>query len=252
MVVQGDEMSDTVLVEDQGAVRVLTLNRPTKLNAMNVELVDTLIAAVRAADADEAVAVVILGAAGRAFSAGADISRGAPEPSPRQIIGRARSMAELFRSLSQCTKPVVAAVHGYALGGGCSLALSCDLVVAADNAVFGYPELKAGLAATAVAPALVQQIGRKAAFELLALCENVNAERALALGMINRVVPRDDLMTEARRMSEQLAAFNHDALWMTKRTIQRAASMSSTEALEMAADSSLVMRLHTQRTGAQP
>ena len=244
-------MSDTVLVEDQGAVRVLTLNRPTKLNAMNAELVDTLIGVVRAADLDDAVAVVILTGAGRAFSAGADISRGTTEPSPRQVIARARRMGALFRALSESTKPVVAAVHGYALGGGCSLVMSCDLVVAADNAVFGYPELKAGLAATAVAPALVQQIGRKAAFELLTLCENVNAERALALGMINRVVPRDDLLSEARRMSEQLAGWNHDALWMTKRTIQRAASMSSAEALEMAGDASLVMRLHAQR-GALP
>jgi len=243
-------MSDTVLVEDQGAVRVLTLNRPTKLNAMNVEMVETLISAVRAAGLDDAVAVVILTAAGRAFSAGADISRGATEPSPRQIIARARGMATLFRALSDCTKPVVAAVHGYVLGGACSLAMSCDLVVAADNAVFGYPELKAGLAATAVAPVLVQQIGRKAAFELLTLCENVNAERALALGMINRVVPRDDLLSEASRMSEQLVAFNHDALWMTKRTIQRAASMSPADALEMAGDASLVMRLHGPRGGS--
>ena len=117
--------------------------------------------------------------------------------------------------------------------------------------MFGYPELKAGLAATAVAPALLQQIGRKAAFELLTLCENVNAERALALGMINRVVPRDDLLSEARRVSEQLAGFNHDALWMTKRTIQRAASMSLAEALDMAGDASLVMRLYTQR-GSSP
>ena len=243
-------MSDTVLVEDQGAVRVLTLNRATKLNAMNEELVDTLIGAVRAADQDDAVAVVILTAAGRAFSAGADISRGPTEPSPRQVIARARRMATLFRALSDSTKPVVAAVHGYVLGGGCSLAMSCDLVVAADNAVFGYPELKAGLAATVVVPALVQQIGRKAAFELLTLCENVNAERALALGMINRVVPRDDLLKEAHRMSEQLAGWNHDALWMTKRTIQRAASMSPAEALEMAGDSALVMRLHAQRGAA--
>ena len=156
-------------------------------------------------------------------------------------------MGALFRALAECAKPVVAAVHGYALGGGCSLVMSCDLAVAADNAVFGYPELKAGLAATAVAPALVHQIGRKAAFELLTLCDNVNADRALALGMINRVVPRDDLLPEARRMSEQLAAFNHDALWMTKRTIQRAAAMSPLEALEMAGDASLVMRLHAQR-----
>ena len=243
-------MSDTVLVEDQGTVRVLTLNRPTKLNAMNVELVDTLIGAVRAADQDDAVAVVILTGAGRAFSAGADISRGATEPSPRQVVARTRQMAALFRALSECTKPVIAAVHGYVLGGGCSLALSCDLVVAAADAMFGYPELKAGLAATAVVPALVHQIGRKAAFELLTLGENVNAERALALGMINRVVPRDDLLKEARRLSEQMAGFNHDALWMTKRTIQRAASMSPAEALEMAGDAALVMRLHAQREGS--
>jgi len=243
-------MSDTVLVEDQGAVRVLTLNRPAKLNAMNAELVDTLTGTVRAADQDESVAVVILTGAGRAFSAGADISRGTPEaPSPRQVIARARRMGTLFRALSESTKPVIAAVHGYALGGGCSLVMSCDLAVAADNAVFGYPELKVGLAATAVAPALVQQIGRKAAFELLTLCENVNAERALALGMINRVVPRDDLLSEARRVADQLAGFNHDALWMTKRTIQRAASMSPLEALEMAGDASLIMRLHAQGGG---
>ena len=243
-------MSDTVLVEDQGAVRVLTLNRPTKLNAMNAELVDTLIGAVRAADLDDSVAVMILTGAGRAFSAGADISRTPETPSPREVIARARRMGALFRALSESAKPVVAAVHGYALGGGCSLAMSSDLVVAADNAMFGYPELKAGLAATAVAPALVHQIGRKAAFELLTLCENVTAERALALGMINRVVARDDLMNEARRMSEQLSGFNHDALWMTKRTIQRAASMSPLEALDMASDASLVMRLHAQRGGS--
>ena len=243
-------MSDTILVEDQGAIRVLTLNRPAKLNALNAELVEALTAAVRAADVDDSVVVLILTGAGRAFSAGADISRTPEAPSSREIIARARRMGALFRALSDSAKPVVAAVHGYALGGGCSLVMSCDLAVAADTAVFGYPELKAGLAATAVAPALVHQIGRKAAFELLTLCENVNAERALALGMINRVVPRDDLMSEARRMSEQLAAFNHDALWMTKRTIQRAASMSPQEALEMAGDDSLVMRLHAQRGGS--
>ena len=215
-------------------------------------MLDTLIGAVLAADQDDAVAIVILTGAGRAFSAGADISRGTTEPSPRQVIARARRMGALFRALSESTKPLVAAVHGYALGGGCSLVMSCDLAVAADNAMFGYPELKAGLAATAVAPALVQQIGRKAAFELLSLCENVNAERALALGMINRVVPRDALLSEARRISEQLACFNHDALWMTKRTIQRAASLSPAAAVEMAGDASLVMRLHAQRGGSLP
>ncbi|MGE3540612.1 MAG: enoyl-CoA hydratase/isomerase family protein [Candidatus Tectimicrobiota bacterium] len=239
-------MSDTVLCEDQGAIRLLTLNRPEKLNAMNAELVDTLTAAIRAADTAEHIAVVILTGAGRAFSAGADITPGASgaAPSPRQVVARARRTGTLYRALLECTKPIIAAVHGYALGGGCNLVMSADLALAAENAIFGYPELKVGLAATAVAPTLVHQIGRKAAFELLTLCANINAERALALGMINRIVPRDVLLPEARRLAEQLAGFNHDALWMTKRTIQRAAAMTPLEALDMANDAALVMRLY--------
>jgi enoyl-CoA hydratase/carnithine racemase len=234
-------MSDTILIGDRGAIRTLTMNRPTKLNAMNTELVDTLTAAIRAADADDHVAVVIVTGAGRAFSAGADISRDDQAPT----LGRswpARVGPVRCTSALQSTKPIVTAVHGYA-PGRLQPAMSSDIAIAADDAVFGYPELKVGLAATAVAPTLVHQIGRKAAFELLTLCQNINAERALALGMINRIVPRDALVDEARRVAEQLAGFDHDALWMTKRTIQRAAAMSPLEALDMAADAALVMRI---------
>lgn len=239
-------MSDTILSEDQGAIRLLTLNRPDKLNAMNAELVDTLTAAIRAADTDDHIAVVIITGAGRAFSAGADIGRGAAAETPtaRQVVARSRRSGTLYRALLESTKPIIAAVHGYALGGGCNLVMSSDLAIAAENAIFGYPELKVGLAATAVTPTLVHQIGRKAAFELLTLCEHINAERALALGMINRIVPKDALLAEARRLAEQLASFNHDALWMTKRTIQRAAAMTPLEALDMAGDAALVMRLY--------
>jgi enoyl-CoA hydratase/carnithine racemase len=237
-------MNDTILIEDRGAIRTLTMNRPAKLNAMNAELVDTLTAAIRAADADDHVAVVIVTGAGRAFSAGADISRDDQSPTPRQIVARSRRTSTLYRALLESTKPIVTAVHGYALGGGCNLVMSSDIAIAADNAVFGYPELKVGLAATAVAPTLVHQIGRKAAFELLTLCQNINAERALALGMINRIVPKDALVNEARDVAEQLAGFDHDALWMTKRTIQRAAAMSPLEALDMAGDAALVMRIY--------
>jgi enoyl-CoA hydratase/carnithine racemase len=90
--------------------------------------------------------------------------------------------------------------------------MSSDIAIAADDAVFGYPELKVGLAATAVAPTLVHQIGRRAAFEFLTLCQNITAKRALAVGMINRIVPKDALVDEARRVAEQLAGFVHDAL----------------------------------------
>lgn len=239
-------MSDTILIADHGPIRQLTMNRPAKLNAMNAELVEALTTAVRDAEADDQVAVLLVTGAGRAFSAGADISKSERpgEPAPRQIVARSRRTTALYRTFVETTKPIIAAVKGYALGGGCNMAMCSDMVIAADNAVFGYPELKVGLAATAVAPALVHQIGRKAAFELLTLCENVNAERALVLGMINRIVPVDDLMQEAMQVAEQLASFNHDALWMTKRTIQRAAAMNPSAAFDMASDASLVMRVY--------
>ncbi len=240
-------MSETVVIEDRGAVRQLTLNRPEKMNAMNAELIEALTNAITDADADNNVAVVILAGAGeRAFSAGADISKAArpDSPTPRDIVARSQRGARLYRALLDSAKPIVAAVQGYVLGGGCNLAMHSDLVIAADNALFGYPELKVGLAATAVSPALVHQIGRKAAFELLTLCENISADRALALGMINRVVPVADLMAEAQKMADQLAGFNHDALWMTKRTIQRAATMPPGQANDMASDAALVMRIY--------
>ncbi len=239
-------MSETVLIEDHGSVRKLTLNRPEKLNAMNAELVSALTAAIRTAGADDDIAVLVLNGAGRAFSAGADISKSErPEkPTGRQMMARSRHTTTLYRTFLESTKPIVAAVHGYVLGGGCNMAMCSDLVVAADNAVFGYPELKVGLAATAVTPPLVHQIGRKAAFELLTLCENINAERALALGMINRITPVDGLLDEAMQVANQLAGFDHDTIWMTKRTIQRAAAMTPLEAMDMASDAALVMNIY--------
>jgi len=238
-------VSDVVLTETRGPVRRITMNRPEKLNAMNAELVEAMIEALDAADRDDAVAVVVIAGAGRAFSAGADISKrpDAAAPSAREILAASERTLRLYRKLLETRTPIIAEVHGYALGGGCNVAVSADLVVAAENAVFGYPELKVGLAATAVAPPIVHQIGRKAAFELLTLCENVPAERALALGMINRVVPNGELTERAMAMAGQLAAFDHDALWMTKQTIRRAAAMPLGPALEMARDASLAMKI---------
>lgn len=237
-------MSDVLQIENVGAVRRITMNRPTKLNAMNAELVESMIDAVDAGDRDDSVAVMVLAGAGRAFSAGADISKSdGPAPSPREVVAASNRTLRLYTRLVETNTPLVAEVHGYALGGGCNVAVSCDLVVAAENAVFGYPELKVGLAATAVSPPIVHQIGYKAAFELLTLCENVPAARALELGMINRVVPNEELTERAMAMAGQLAAFDNDALWMTKQTIRRSASMPLKEALEMARDASMTMKV---------
>ena len=238
-------MSDVVLTETVGAVRRITMNRPEKLNAMNPALVEAMIASLRAADEDDQVAVIVLAGAGRAFSAGADISKSADAapPTAREVVAASNRTVRLYKQLTETNTPIVAEVHGYALGGGCNVAVSSDLGVAAENAVFGYPELKVGLAATAVSPAIVHQIGRKAAFELLTLCENISAARALELGMITRVVPDDELTDRAMAMAEQLAGFDHDALWMTKQTIRRAADLPLGAALEMARDGGLGMKI---------
>src|ERR1700743_799468 len=145
-------MDEVLLIETRGAVRLLTMNRPAKLNALNADLVHALTDALLAAQDDDAVSVVILAGAGRAFCAGADTStprRLTAEPGPALLKHGDRNIA-LTKLLARVDKPIIAAVHGYALGAGCGLAFGSDLVVAAESARFGYPELKAGLTASTV------------------------------------------------------------------------------------------------------
>jgi enoyl-CoA hydratase/carnithine racemase len=132
-------------------------------------------------------------------------------------------------------------VHGYALGAGCSLALGSDLVVAAESARFGFPELRAGLTASTVTAHAVHVMGRKIAFELLMLCENITPQRAYELGLVNRVVPDDQLLPAALAMAEIIAKWNPEFVGQTKRTFHRAASLDMDEALEMARDVSVMM-----------
>ncbi|MBK6961465.1 MAG: enoyl-CoA hydratase/isomerase family protein [Gammaproteobacteria bacterium] len=251
-------MSELILTRDAGAIRYLTMNRPEKLNAMSDALVEQLATALRTAEADRDVAVIVLAGAGRAFCAGADLGSGAPAganadgkasgkapPTGAQIAERLDNIIRFYGTIQRMDTPVIAAVQGYAMGGGCNLAVSCDLVVAADNAMFGYPEVKLGMAAAGVAPTLVHQIGRKAAFELLTLCNNIDARQALAFGMINRIVPADELLATASAMAEQLAGFNHDALRLTKQLIRRAADLPFAQALEAGRDTGLAMHLFT-------
>ncbi len=251
-------MSELILTRDAGAIRYLTMNRPEKLNAMNDALVGQLATALRTAEADRDVAVIVLAGAGRAFCAGADLGGAKPAganadgeasakaaPAGHRIVERLDNIIRFYGTIQRMDTPVIAAVQGYAMGGGCNLAVSCDLVVAADNAMFGYPEVKLGMAAAGVAPTLVHQIGRKAAFELLTLCNNIDARQALAFGMINRIVPADELLATASAMAEQLAGFNHDALRLTKQLIRRAADLPFAQALEAGRDTGLAMHLFT-------
>ncbi|PPR59266.1 MAG: hypothetical protein CFH10_01910, partial [Alphaproteobacteria bacterium MarineAlpha4_Bin2] len=235
---------NVLLSNDQNDIRILTLNRPDKLNAMNEAMVRGLIAAVEKAHEDDGVAAIILTGNGRAFSAGADIKEAETRKGFNSEEARRHSEASLpvYQLGGQTDKPVIAAVKGFVLGGGCNLAIATDMVVAGENALFGYPEVKRGMGATMVAPGLVHRIGPKAAYELLMLGENISAEKALALGLINRVVPDDKVLDEALGIATKLAAYDQRAIRATKRCFTKSTELSLDASLDSAMESMLQLR----------
>lgn len=233
-----------LISENRGAVRVLTMNRPQKRNALNTELTQALLDSLRAADADETVGCIVLAGAGAAFCAGADIAEFAdltPDQQAR-VDARAELTMQLHLALPRMAKPVVTAVHGAALGGGAGLAIAGDLAVMAEGAALGYPETRHGIVAAIVMANLVRQAGRKAAFELVALGEPVGAQRALALGLVNRVVPRAQVMKEAVALAQKLAAIGRPAMQLTKQLFHEVADLPLAAALERGREANKRMR----------
>ena len=233
-----------LLSEDIDSIRLLTLNRPKALNALNSDLVGAIVDAVDAAHMDDGVSVIVLAGNERAFSAGADLKEAQSRRGDDAQAARRHTEAgsKLYQIGSRTDKPIIAAVRGYALGGGCNLAISADLVVAGESAIFGYPELKRGLAATAVGPGLVHRIGPKAAFEFLALAENVTPQRAYELGMINRVVPDDAVIDTALDMARALADFDLAAARTTKRVFLKSTELTLSQSLDVAREAALLAR----------
>ncbi len=209
----------------EGRVGVVAINRPDKLNAISPELKHTLVERLRAADADPATSVVVLRAEGRSFSAGYDIS-----PNPARAARRGNALAwhesltddiRLEMTPWDMNKPVIASVQGHCLGGGCELMMLCDLAVAADDAVFGEPEIRF----SNVGPGLVMPfvIGLRRARELLYLGDSIDARTALAYGMVNRVVPRARLQEETMKLARRIALISAEALAATKLATRRGA-----------------------------
>jgi enoyl-CoA hydratase/carnithine racemase len=221
-----------LLVEDRGAVRILTMNRPEKRNALNSELTEGLLAALHAADRDAAVRAVVLTGAGPGFCAGADLSELKHVHDPEAAERRAELAMQLHRVFPKMSKPVVSAINGAAMGAGAGLAIAADLAVMAEGAKLGYPEAKHGIVAAIVMANLVRQVGRKAAFELVALAEPIGAARALELGMVNRVAKQEDLLPVAVSLAEKLAAFARPAMAATKRLFHELADLPLEAALE--------------------
>ena len=197
---------DTLLISDADGVRRITINRPDKLNALNSATIEALDVAFAAADADPAVRVVVLtGTGGKAFVAGADISEmnGLTPTQGRDFSLRGTRM---MRRVEKLSKPVIAMVNGFALGGGLELAMCCHLRIAADSAKLGQPEINLGLIpGFGGSQRLLRLAGRAATLELCLTGAPVGAERALQLGIVNRVVPAAELEAETMKLAMQLA-----------------------------------------------
>ena len=238
-------MTEQVLIsETVGAVRLLTLNRPDKLNAFDFALTRALLAGLQQAEADDKVGAIVLTGAGRAFSAGADTSEFKTLTPENQglVEERSRLTTDLHAIFPKLSKPVVTAVKGYAMGGGAGLALAGDLAVAAESARFGYPEVKHGIVAAVVMSNLVRVVGRKAAFELLALGQPVDAARALALGMVNRVVTEDNLLPTALQLAEAMSSLSRPAMALTKSLFYQVAELPFDQAMEAGRAANAKMR----------
>jgi len=229
-------------VETKGAVRILTLNRPDKRNALDSELSRMLLEALRTADDDEAIRCVVLTGAGQAFCAGADLTEFKDLKDPKAAATRAELTMQLHLIFSKMVTPVVTAINGPAMGGGAGLAIAGDLALMADGAKIGYPEAKHGIVAAIVMANLVRQVGRKAAFELVALAEPIDARRALALGMVNRVVASRDLLDETMKIADPLAAVSRAAMAQTKRLFHEVADLPLEAGLERGRDANKKMR----------
>ena len=232
----------TLLVENRGPVRLLTLNRPEKRNALNTELTRALLEALRGADGDESVGCIVLTGAGRGFCAGADLSEFKGLKDPQAAEARAELTMQLHLVFSKMRVPVVTAINGAAMGGGAGLAIAGDLAVMAENAKIGYPETRHGIVAAIVLGNLVRQVGRKAAFELVAFGEPIDAAKALALGMVNRVVPPDALLAASQELAEKLCAVDRRALAETKKLFHEVADLPLERALEKGRDMNRRMR----------
>ncbi len=204
----------------------LTLNRPEKLNALSPLLMAELREALEVIEVDPDIRVVILTGAGRAFSAGFDLDPGSPEPDephsspPDERRSRLKSHIDTFLMVWNLSKPVIAAVNGYALAGACELVQVCDVKIASDRAVLGEPEIRVGLGA----PFLITpfSVGLARAKELLLTGDTIDSHEAARLGMVSRVVPHDDLMAECEKVARKITLISRVGIKNTKISVNRA------------------------------
>jgi enoyl-CoA hydratase len=212
---------ECILTEADGNVGVVTLNRPDALNAFNKQLMDEVTEAVRAFEADDAIGCIVVTGSEKAFAAGADIK----EISSKSYVDAMNEqlVTANWEEVTRARKPVIAAVNGYALGGGCELALMCDFIIAGDNAKFGQPEISIGaIPGAGGTQRLARFIGKSKAMEMCLTGRMMDAEEAERCGLVSRIVPKGELRDEAIRVAKQIAGFSRPIAMLTKEAVNRA------------------------------
>jgi enoyl-CoA hydratase len=223
---------ETLLIDrDPAGVGVITLNRPEAMNALNETLVRELDEALVAFEADDAIGCIVVTGAGRAFAAGADIKMMATKTFAEVLTENLFADAD---RLARCRKPTIAAVAGFALGGGCELAMMADMIIAADNAKFGQPEIKLGvIPGIGGTQRLVRAIGKAKAMDLCLTGRMMDAKEAEAAGLVARVVPAADLMAETLAAARTIAGFSRPSLMLCKEAVNAAFETSLAEGVRL-------------------
>ena len=233
-----------ILFNVADGIAQITLNRPEKRNALSPELISALREAIDRSATDPAVRVVVISGAGRDFCSGADLAGldKAAEAGVLSHLAGAQTMADLFLAMRRHPHPIVAAVKGRALAGGCGLATACDLILASDTAQFGYPEVKIGFVPAMVMAILRRNIGEKRAFELIAAGEIIGAAEAHSIGLINRVYPDTEFDARADEYVRSLAAKSASAVTLSKRLLYHMDGMTFEAALQAGVHGNAIAR----------
>ena len=218
-----------ILTETRGRVGLITLNRPQALNALNAAMIGEIVAAVEAFDADDGIGAILITGSEKAFAAGADIK----EMADKSAVGMFMDdFAGTWHAAANARKPVVAAVAGFALGGGCELAMQCDLIIAADTAKFGQPEMKLGIIpGIGGTQRLARAVGKAKAMDLILTGRMMDAAEAERSGLVARVVPAASLMDEAMKIAETIAAMSLPAVLAAKEAVNRVFETTLAEGL---------------------
>ncbi len=223
---------NNILVETRGAVGLLTLNRPQALNALNSELMGELDQALRGFEADDAIGCMVLTGSEKAFAAGADIKEMQSKGFMDVYMGN--FITGSWETLSKARKPIVAAVAGYALGGGCEIAMMCDFILAADTAKFGQPEITIGtIPGAGGTQRLTRFVGKSKAMEMALTGRMMDAEEAERAGLVSRIVPAADLLEEALKTATKIAGLSRPAVMMAKDAVNGAYETTLTEGVKL-------------------